>query len=164
MGNPHVVQASKRDLEPNVLFPRKTFPEPLPPYLSRDTRLPPADRAPFDPKSANAGQFSLGFKGIRKALRQSSWRARELVRDIEDELLDWLAGGTLLLPDSLKELDPDEPGYFIGESESIIQLSRTPLQMIWSIGDDSHARYIVHCCARYHKVISFSQYLFLVRS
>jgi len=29
--------------------------------------------------------------------------------------------------------------------------------LIWKISDDAFARYIVHCCARYHEIISFSK-------
>ncbi|KAJ3733610.1 hypothetical protein DFJ43DRAFT_1223251 [Lentinula guzmanii] len=30
-------------------------------------------------------------------------------------------------------------------------------QLIWRIPDDAFARYVVHCCARYHNVVSFSK-------
>ncbi|KAF8973014.1 hypothetical protein BDZ97DRAFT_1778762 [Flammula alnicola] len=39
----------------------------------------------------------------------------------------------------------------------IFEVSRTPLQLVWRITDDSFARYVVHCCARYHEIVSFSK-------
>ena len=75
---------------------------------------------------------------------------------------------------------PDEPedvmivhGRPIGSTLTVSELSRTPLQLVWAIEQDAFARksqirikyicfangvqgYIVHCCARYHNVVSFS--------
>jgi hypothetical protein len=101
---------------------------------------------------------------MRRELRKSGFRAEVLVRDVESEVVNWLhVGGTVLAPDisestSILDLGSCTP---VGDTATIFEISRTPLQLIWSITDDAFARYIVHCCARYYEIISFSQY-FLV--
>jgi hypothetical protein len=160
VGNPYIVLASKVDysLQPPAL--KTTFPEPLPPYLSRNTKLPPATAPSCDPSSANAGRFSLSLKGMRRNLRKSGLRARSLIRDVEDEIVIWLReGGTVLSPDA--DADAlDFPGTPVGTTDTIRQVSRTPLKLIWFINDDAFARYVVHCCARYHEIVSFSELTF----
>lgn len=63
-------------------------------------------------------------------------------------------------------LSPDVPnndsllnsaGVPVRNTGSVVELSRTPLQLVWRITDDAFARYVVHCTARYHKIVSFSQ-------
>ncbi|KAJ7593871.1 hypothetical protein C8J56DRAFT_776916 [Mycena floridula] len=149
-GNPHVV-AKGIELTPTTA--RQTFPEPLPPYLHRTERVPAASPPTFDPNSANAGRFSLSVKGMRKELRRSGFRANALVRDVEEELLEWLApGGVIIAPDS-----QTVPERLVGATGSIYEVSRTSHQLVWRITDDAFARYVVHCCARYHSVVSFSK-------
>ncbi|KAJ6609860.1 hypothetical protein B0H10DRAFT_1812665 [Mycena sp. CBHHK59/15] len=158
-GNAHIVPPTKNDyLSPPPQI-RTTFPEPLPVYLARNNKLPTATPPVQDPRSADCGRFSLGLKGMRRDLRRMGFRSRVLVSNIETEVVDWLeAGGTLLSPD-LPETHGflGSPGVCIGTTGTIVELSRTPLQLIWRITDDAFARYVVHCCARYHKVVSFSK-------
>ncbi|PPQ70958.1 hypothetical protein CVT24_009958 [Panaeolus cyanescens] len=159
VGNPHVVPAAKKDYA--LTFPNlhPTFPEPLPSYLPRTVKLPEAPELPTtDPASANAGRFSLSLKGMRRDLRRGGGRAQALVRDIESELVQWLStGGTVLAPDTVSNTHDATVGVEIGTTGSIFEVSRTPLQLVWRITDDSFARYVVHCCARYHEVVSFSK-------
>ncbi|KAL0956299.1 hypothetical protein HGRIS_002456 [Hohenbuehelia grisea] len=156
VGNPHVVQATRGDYATNVPHPKPTFPEPLPAYLARVAKLPATAPPALDPRSANAGRFSLSLKGMRRDLRRAGLRAQCLVRDVEEEVLTWLQGGTVILPDAHGDT-LDFPGRPIGETQTILEVSRTPLQMVWSISDDAFARYVVHCCARYYEVVSFSK-------
>lgn len=138
-----------------------TFPEPLPHYLSRNVKLPTAPALPItDPGSANAGRFSLSLKGMRKDLRRAGGRAQALVRDVESEMTQWLTiGGTVLSPDMdhAAQGGLQASGTPIGATGTIFEVSRTPLQLVWRITDDAFARYVVHCCARYHEVVSFSE-------
>lgn len=150
--------------------PLPTFPTPLPAYLPRTARLPNSGAAPVllasSPNagvlrevSANAGRFSLSLRGMRRELRRAGGRARGLVRDVETELEAWLDGGVVLNPDvsdSVAAGDADPLGKEVGQTQTIREVSRTPLQLVWRIPDDAFARYVVHCCARFHEVVSFS--------
>lgn len=160
VGNPYVVAATKNDyqvLPPDV---KSTFPEPLPPYLSRNAplaTLTPA-REP-DRSSSSAGMFSLSIKGMRKELRKAGVRAQHLVKDVESEIVSWLRDGMVFLsPDEKDPNDFEFPGKPVGGSGAIREVARTPLQLVWAISEDGFARYVVHCCARYHEVVSFSEY------
>lgn len=136
---------------------KATFPEPLPTYLHRNTKVADTTIPQRDPNSANAGRFSLSLKGMRRSLRKSGFRAEALVRDIEAEILHWLqAGGTILNPDQVPTDDPVLTGTPIRNTETIFEVSRTPLQLVWYTNDDNFARYVIHCCARYHEIVSFS--------
>ena len=80
-------------------------------------------------------------------------------------MMEWLQGGVILLPNQSNAAGlPDlqttsgDQGRAI-ESTGIVELSRSPLQLIWSVADDAFARYVVHCCARYHQVVSFSGWI-----
>ena len=77
------------------------------------------------------------------------------MQDVEGVIVSWLtAGGVMLAPDSVQAFSlPGEP---VGSGDEIREVSRTPLQLVWSIADDAFVRYVVHCCARYHDVVSFS--------
>ncbi|KIK01380.1 hypothetical protein K443DRAFT_678376 [Laccaria amethystina LaAM-08-1] len=160
-GNPHVIAATKTDFVLHPQQARATFPEPLPSFLPRTAKVPAITPPTTDPASANAGRFSLSMKGMRKELRRSGGRAEALVRDIETEMVEWLRqGGTLLAPSrgaGSQLVNDDMHGTPVGETGSITEVSRTPLQLIWRISDDAFARYVVHCCARYHEVVSFSK-------
>ncbi|KAJ7084331.1 hypothetical protein B0H15DRAFT_390849 [Mycena belliarum] len=158
-GNTHIVQPAKRDYltpQPHI---RPTFPEPLPVYLARNNKLPTAALPTPDPKSSDCGRFSLSLRGMRRDLRKMGFRSQLLVLDIETELAQWLeVGGTLLSPDVPGANDiSDCLGIPVRNTGTIVELSRTPLQLIWRITDDAFARYVVHCTARYHKIISFSK-------
>ncbi|KAI0769729.1 hypothetical protein BD413DRAFT_604842 [Trametes elegans] len=156
VGNAHIVAPSRKDYAVPVPNGRTTFPQPLPNYLSRNNPIPAANPSTTEPSSANAGRFSLSLKGMRRELRKSGPRTELLVREVEDEIVSWLAdGGVILSPDDAAAVSL--PGIPIGTSEAIREVSRTPLQLVWSIADDAFTRYVVHCCARYHDVVSFSK-------
>jgi hypothetical protein len=134
-----------------------TFPEPLPHYLPRTVKAPSASFPITDIASANAGRFSVSMKGMRRDLRRAGGRAEWLVRDVETAIVEWLMqGGTVLRPNSVEDNILQESGRTLGNNGLIVEVSRTPLQLIWRITDDAFARYVVHCCARYHEVVSFS--------
>ncbi|KZT21400.1 hypothetical protein NEOLEDRAFT_1099340 [Neolentinus lepideus HHB14362 ss-1] len=157
-GNPHVVLAAKKDLSIPAPSVHSTFPEPLPAYLSRNTHVPESPMPSHDPLSANAGRFSLSLKGMRRDLRKAGGRAQYLVSVIEDEIVDWLEhGGVMITSQVSGECGLELPGAAVGGIESIREVSRTPLELVWAIADDAFARYVVHCCARYHEVVSFSK-------
>ena len=105
------------------------------------------------------GRYSMSVKGMRRALRGHGPRAQMIVHDIEKEITGWLSGGTILLPDDESDDVQLIHGRPIGSTLTVAELSRTPLQLVWSIEQDAFARYIVHCCARYHKVVSYSKYI-----
>ncbi|RPD57629.1 hypothetical protein L226DRAFT_532132 [Lentinus tigrinus ALCF2SS1-7] len=156
IGNAHIVAPSRKDYSVPAPSSRTTFPEPLPHYLARNNPIPPAVPAAREPVSANAGRFSMSLKGMRRELRKSGPRTELLVKEVEEEIVDWLtAGGVILSPDSAAAFDL--PRVPIGSSDAIMEVSRTPLQLVWSIADDAFTRYVVHCCARYHDVVSFSK-------
>ncbi|KIL65847.1 hypothetical protein M378DRAFT_76282 [Amanita muscaria Koide BX008] len=165
IGNPHIVAATKRDWTVQPPLVRPTFPEPLPPYLPRTEKLSGTEIPATEPLSANAGRFSLSLKGMRKTLRRSGNRAEVLVRHIENELIEWLwEGGTLLNPDLVSgpTTDADMQNLVlqakpVRELQTVLEAMRTPLQLVWYIADDAFARYILHCCARYHEVVSYSK-------
>lgn len=157
VGNPHVVQATIKDYILQPTTAKSTFPEPLPSYLPRNSKVPARIVPCFDPNSANAGRFSLSLRGMRRDLKKAGFRAEMLVRSVEDEILPWLQlMGPVLAPDSQTQ-SLQRPGRPIGNTGSISELSRTHLQLVWHIADDAFARYVVHCCARYHEVVSFSK-------
>lgn len=160
-GNPHIIPASKKDLSLPPTYIRRTFPEPLPTYLSRNTHLPTL-HAPTqpDPVSANAGRFSLSLKGMRRELRKMGGRAESLVRDVEAEITAWLQGGVALAPSSGQDDDLRFPGAGVKGRDDLREVGRNVLQLVW-FTDDALVRYVVHCCARYHDIVSFSMRRFL---
>ena len=99
-GNPHITPASKDFTIQSPVIPR-TFPEPLPPYLSHNTHIPLV-RLPTqtNPITAKAGHFSLSLKGMRRELHKMGGRAESLVKDIEGGILAWLEGGIILSPNA----------------------------------------------------------------
>ncbi|KAH9484991.1 hypothetical protein JR316_0001895 [Psilocybe cubensis] len=163
VGNPHVVAASKRDYNVQLPQVQSTFPEPLPAYLPRIVKLPTTPTLPTtDPGSANAGRFSLSLKGMRRDLRRAGGKAEALVKDVESEMVQWLTlGGVVLSPDHPTSAvgvgEAQSVGTPVGVTGAITEVSRTPLQLVWRITDDAFARYVVHCCARYHEVVSYSK-------
>jgi hypothetical protein len=42
--------------------------------------------------------------------------------------------------------------------EDVREVERSPQRLVWWIENDTWARYVVHCCARYHNVVSFSAF------
>jgi hypothetical protein len=96
---------------------------------------------------------------MRKELRKAGARAQHLVEDVESEIVSWLCDGTVFLsPDEMDPNDLEFPGKAVGGSGAINEVARTPLQLVWAISEDGFARYVVHCCARYHDIVSFSKY------
>lgn len=96
---------------------------------------------------------------MRKELRKSGPRAEILVQEVEAEITGWLTNNIVWLNPDHQTLEHEE--ILIGTSGSIAQVSSTPLQLVWAITDDAFARYVVHCCARYHNIVSFSGYFIL---
>jgi hypothetical protein len=84
-----------------------------------------------------------------------------LVREIERELMDWLSVGVWVDPDAKMSSGLEHGGTSIGSLDSIREIERTHQQLVWEINDDAFVRYVVHCCARYHDVVSFSEYCLL---
>ncbi|KAH9942455.1 uncharacterized protein BXZ73DRAFT_88026 [Epithele typhae] len=147
VGNAHIVAPSKKDF--GVPVPSVARPSP------RNGPVPAATPILPTPESANAGRFSLSLKGMRRELRRAG-RAREARPRREDALLGWLAaGGVLLAPDAAAEMH--FPGTPVDDGGAVLEVSRTPLQLVWSIEDNAFSRYVVHCCARYHDIVSFSK-------
>ncbi|KAJ3803186.1 hypothetical protein GGU11DRAFT_174763 [Lentinula aff. detonsa] len=157
--NPHISLPTRKDYTLQLAEPKTTFPEPLPPYLQRNTKIPATSTPVIDPISADAGRFSFSMKGMRRDLRRAGYRAEHLVRQVETEILEWLdAGGVTLNPDLVDSINYSAAtGRPVADTGSIFEVFRTPQQLIWRIPDDAFARYVVHCCARYHNVVSFSK-------
>ncbi|CAG7850541.1 Uncharacterized oxidoreductase MexAM1_META1p0182; AltName: Full=ORFC [Serendipita indica DSM 11827] len=157
-GNPHIVHPSSSDYSISTSEPRETFPRPLPAYLPRVSPAPSGatiSRAdPANLNSAYAGRFTLGLRGVRKDLRhRGGMRARTLIQDIESLLQVWLDGDSAAL-DALIE---ERKGFVDSVDRPAIHIvSSTPMQLIWSV-EDPFARWLVHCVARFHSVVSFSK-------
>ncbi|KAH9963843.1 hypothetical protein BC827DRAFT_1191424 [Russula dissimulans] len=169
--NPHIATPSRRDLEPSHASPHTTFPIPLPPYLPRSAPLPSTTTPPAPEsraKATSAGQFSLSLRGMRKTLRRSKGpRMQALVRAVEDELVRWLGGVEVVLnPDAVGAgtgAEAGQPGGFcfpgraVAGLEDVREVERSPQRLVWWIENDVWVRYVVHCCARYHNIVSFSK-------
>ncbi|KIJ49460.1 hypothetical protein M422DRAFT_161445 [Sphaerobolus stellatus SS14] len=156
-GNRHIVKPSSKDFQLNLSHPRSTFPKPLPPYLPRHLSAPSASIPRRDPASANAGRYSLSLKGVRRELRRAGPQAEQIVLDIERELTEWLlVGGVLISPDT-ELLQPlsNIAGRTLGTTNSIQEIRRTPTELVWRINED-FPRFLLHCVARFHNVVSFS--------
>lgn len=78
-----------------------------------------------------------------------------MVREVEGELMGWLDIDVWVNPDMDSSSRPE--GTPIGSLGAIREVERTHKQLVWEINDDAFARYVVHCCARYHNVVSFSE-------
>ena len=92
---------------------------------------------------------------MRKALRRSGPRTQALVRGVEEELMCWLSGVEVVMnPD--KASGYQFPGRAVAGLEDIREVERSPQRLVWWIESDTWARYVVHCCARYYNVVSFS--------
>ncbi|KAF8756867.1 hypothetical protein RHS01_03993 [Rhizoctonia solani] len=144
--NPHIVQPTKRDFAIPVARAQPTFPAPLPPYLPRVSSAPSAVAPASDPTSTFAGKFSHSLRGARRVLRRRRGQAEPLVHAIEAELCEWLA-------EPGKPSDVDD--YVI--VSGIREVRRSPTELVWDVDQDSFARYIVHCAARWYGIVSFSK-------
>jgi hypothetical protein len=151
--NPHIVQPTKRDFAIPMAQAHSTFPAPLPPYLPRVSSAPSATAPTSDPGSTFAGKFSHSLRGARRVLRRRRGQAEPLVHAIEAELCEWLA-------EPGKPCDVDD--YVI--VSGIREVRRSPTELVWDVEQDSFARYIVHCAARWYGVVSFSKSILLVNS
>ena len=81
-----------------------------------------------------------------------------LVREVESEIIGWLDMDVWVDPDASKlSSDRQDRGIPIGSLGAIREVERTHMQLVWEISEDAFARYVVHCCARYHNVVSFSK-------
>ncbi|KAI0066059.1 hypothetical protein BV25DRAFT_1988543 [Artomyces pyxidatus] len=157
-GNPHIAAPSKRDLDPARPNALATFPIPLPPYLPRTVPLPGATLPESDAQAASAGRFGLSLRGMRKNLRKAGPRTQALVRGVEDELASWLREVRVVAsPDEQTGDTFDFPGQVVAGQDGVREVQRTPGRLVWWIEDDAWARYVVHCCARYHEVVSYSK-------
>lgn len=159
VGNGYIVKPSTKDFALSLSLPRSTFPKPLPPFIPRHLSAPSASLPHRDPASANAGRYSLSLTGVRRELRRSGPGAEQIVLDIEQELMEWLeTGGILISPDS-QHVHPlaGTSGVPLGSSQSIIEVHRSPTELIWRI-DKDFPRFLLHCVARFHGVVSFSKY------
>jgi len=93
------------------------------------------------------------------------------VRAVEDELVRWLGGVEVVLnPDAVGTgtgmgmgAEAGQPGGFrfpgraIADLEDVREVERSPQRLVWWIENDVWVRYVVHCCARYHNIVSFSK-------
>ncbi|TFY80977.1 hypothetical protein EWM64_g3031 [Hericium alpestre] len=110
--------------------------------------------------TAHAGRFGRTLRGMRRTLRKAGPRTQALVHGVETELLEWLQDAHVSIRTSADGLDADGfdfPGRAVGGQEGVREVERTPARLVWWIEDDAWARYVVHCCARYHEVVSFSK-------
>jgi hypothetical protein len=112
-----------------------------------------------DTKASNAGQFGLSLRGMRKALRRSGSRTQALVRGVEDELMRWLGDVEVVLNPGGIPPGFQFPGRAVAGEEGIREVERSPQRLVWWIENDTWARYVVHCCARYHNIVSFSTFV-----
>ena len=93
---------------------------------------------------------------MRKDLRKIGGKTESLVRDVEAEIALWLEVGVLLNPGAV-EGEPRFPGVGVRGRDNLREVGRSVLQLVW-VTDDPLTRYVVHCCARYHDIVSFSTY------
>ena len=98
----------------------------------------------------------MSLKGMRKDLRKMGGKTESLVRDVEAEIALWLEVGVLLNPGTV-EGEPRFPGVGVRGRDNLREVGRSVLQLVW-VTDDPLTRYVVHCCARYHDIVSFSTY------
>jgi len=156
-GNPHVVAPSRRDLELQHQPKSETFPIPLPSYLPRSASLPPTTSPIANPKASHAGHFTMSLRGARKNLRRAGPHTQALVRAVEDALIAWMAEGAIVLSPDAPPPPISFPGTLIGGIEGVHEVQRMHEVLVLWIEDDAWSRYVVHCCARYHGIVSFSK-------
>jgi hypothetical protein len=95
---------------------------------------------------------------MRRELRKSGGRAQGLVKAVETEVIGWLEDGATLFSPDTQDLDALVfPGQPLTNIDTILEVCRAPHRLVWSIGNDSFVRYVVHCVARYHEIVSFSE-------
>ncbi|KAK4704471.1 hypothetical protein P7C70_g1742, partial [Phenoliferia sp. Uapishka_3] len=164
--NPHILRPSNFDLLPR--------PAPgIPTFSPRPTSFPssviiPSNELLVGTPNVN-GQFGFSLKGVRRALRRSGSeggaRARDVVEIVEASLRSWLSQGGKRASDFyVRAVGPggrvlDSTPYLasseVEEMPAIVELSRLPHALLWTI-PDPYDRFIVHCVARYYNIVSFS--------
>lgn len=101
----------------------------------------------------------MSMKGMRKELRGRGVMTEVLVREVEVEIVGWLNVDVWVNPDvSAQRSSGLGVAVPVGSLGVIREVEKTHMQLVWEISDDAFARYVVHCCARYHNVVSFSEY------
>ena len=109
----------------------------------------------------------MSLKGLRRDLRaKNTYRTRALVQTIENVIWCWLDANIVFITPDNGNGGLNIPGTELidsnGNGTGIMEVGRTPRELVWDLGDDAFARYIVHCCARWYEIISFSKpFLFL---
>ncbi|KAG8965848.1 hypothetical protein FRC03_012876 [Tulasnella sp. 419] len=155
IANPHIALPTSGDMAVHPPAIRSTFPVPLPPGIPRTAPIPNASIPNTDKNSAISGQFSMSLRGMRKELRKAGPRAENLVKLVEAELQDWLGSDVVLKPTD--DASSGEPRRIGSDYGTILEIRRNHAQLVWSLEEDAFARWVVHCVARYHGVVSFSK-------
>ncbi|KZV76500.1 hypothetical protein PENSPDRAFT_722673 [Peniophora sp. CONT] len=161
-GNPHVVAPTKRDLTLTHPAKAETFPIPLPPFLPRSVSLPATTAPTPNQQNSRSGNFSMSLRGARKNIRRAGPRTQALVRAVEEALTTWIAEGAAIVKPDAPAPEMAYPGTLIGDVEGVYEVQRMHDRLVWCIQDDAWSRYVVHCCARYLEVVSFSGYLIII--
>lgn len=99
---------------------------------------------------------------MRKSLRRNGHLSEHLIYHIELALVDWLHTVHVALnPYEEEDLEFEEtnlPGQKLWEGSPIREVARSRKRLVWQIEGDGFARYVVHCCCRFHSIISYSKY------
>ena len=120
-----------------------------------------------DTKAADFGRFSLPIKGLKKSTRRivsDGGPGEEIVQTVDSQIRDWLDGAHVFLnPNDSSSaasgaviLDLEGHGKAPSDEPTIVQVSRLPHSIIWSI-QDPFVRFLVHAIARYYRVVSFTK-------
>jgi hypothetical protein len=159
VGNPQIAAPTKRNLDLAHQPRSETFPIPLPPYLPRSISLPTTTTLSKNPQLSRAGTFSLSLRGAQKNFRHAGSSTQALVLAVEDALLIWIVDAEIVLEPDAPPPPVSFPGTSVGGIGGVREVERTSGYLVWWIENDTWARYVVHCCARYHQVVSFSKIL-----
>jgi hypothetical protein len=137
----------------------------------------------------DAGRFSLSIRGVRKAVRKAlgsepgrGGHVEHVVAVVEDEVERWLRGVAITLapdeparsrclpsPPSSSSVPPRHPrvldstlvsetGSGLDFEPAIVEVLRSPYNIVWQV-TGSFTRFLIHCVARYYRVVSFSELL-----
>ncbi|KAG8908306.1 hypothetical protein FRC00_011316 [Tulasnella sp. 408] len=142
--NPHIAAPTSED-QNSPLPPHRPWPQPLPAYIPRRTSAPD-----WIPPPSIQSVPRLTRKGVRKYIRNAGPYAEQLVRDFEREVVEWLNCDVVVNPDNQQATSRR-----IGSKGEVFELERSHAQLVWST--DAFARYVLHCVARYHGLVSFSK-------
>lgn len=182
--HPSLHRPSRSDFSPgpNLKAAIPVF-APPPASFSRSTySSPAASSSATGAASAEAGQYSMSLRGLRKNLRAAVGGRTEVVLEImETELRAWLTlsgripegfyhdstGGKLLDPTPLDDFPlpslPDLPDLPSSSSSSkpvypptLTELTRQPHSLTW-LAPSPHTRYLLHSLVRYYHLQSFSR-------